>query len=145
MLGPRFWGPAVTSRCWLMQTSGYLVVAQLCLAQPCDFDCFPCGLLTFSAELITVTVTAAVPLYNIVQVTDEDVAAIEELGRQGGLFERLAASIAPEIFGMLDVKKVRTYIHDTDVVLASASAAPQSGGGVGCSPCPPFPGGQLCG
>lgn len=41
------------------------------------------------------------------QVTDEDVAAIEELGRQGGLFERLAASIAPEIFGMLDVKKVR--------------------------------------
>jgi DNA replicative helicase MCM subunit Mcm2 (Cdc46/Mcm family) len=34
------------------------------------------------------------------------VAAIEELGRQGGLFERLAASIAPEIYGMLDIKKV---------------------------------------
>jgi hypothetical protein len=102
-------------------------------------------LLTFSAELITLTVTVAVPLYNILQVTDEDVAAIEELGRQGGLFERLAASIAPEIFGMLDVKKVRTYIHNTDVVLASASAAPQPGGGVGCSPCPYFPGGQLCG
>lgn len=44
-----------------------------------------------------------------VQVTDEDVAAIEELGRQGGLFERLAASIAPEIFGMLDVKKVGAF------------------------------------
>jgi DNA replicative helicase MCM subunit Mcm2 (Cdc46/Mcm family) len=40
-------------------------------------------------------------------VSDEDVAAIEELGRQGGLFERLAASIAPEIYGMLEVKKVR--------------------------------------
>jgi hypothetical protein len=40
------------------------------------------------------------------QVTDEDVAAIEKLGRHGGLFERLAASIAPEIFGMLEVKKV---------------------------------------
>ena len=46
-----------------------------------------------------------------VQVTDEDVAAIEELGRQGGLFERLAASIAPEIFGMLDVKKVGAFSH----------------------------------
>jgi hypothetical protein len=45
------------------------------------------------------------------QVTDEDVAAIEELGRQGGLFERLAASIAPEIFGMLDVKKVRLALY----------------------------------
>jgi hypothetical protein len=54
-------------------------------------------------------------------VTDEDVAAIEELGRQGGLFERLAASIAPEIFGMLDVKKVRLcldlslFYRDVDV------------------------------
>lgn len=37
-------------------------------------------------------------------------AAIEELGRQGGLFERLAASIAPEIFGMLEVKKVRVCV-----------------------------------
>jgi len=46
------------------------------------------------------------PLYPP-QVTDEDVAAIEEMGRQGGLFERLAASIAPEIYGMLEVKKVR--------------------------------------
>lgn len=43
-------------------------------------------------------------------MTDEDVAAIEELGRQGGLFERLAASIAPEIFGMLDVKKVGSLL-----------------------------------
>jgi DNA replicative helicase MCM subunit Mcm2 (Cdc46/Mcm family) len=43
------------------------------------------------------------------QVSDEDVAAIEELGRQGGLFERLAASIAPEIYGMLEVKKVRGH------------------------------------
>ncbi len=39
-------------------------------------------------------------------MTDEDVATIEELGRQGGLFDRLASSIAPEIYGMLDVKKV---------------------------------------
>jgi DNA replicative helicase MCM subunit Mcm2 (Cdc46/Mcm family) len=44
------------------------------------------------------------------QVSDEDVAAIEELGRQGSLFERLAASIAPEIYGMLEVKKVRQTI-----------------------------------
>lgn len=43
-------------------------------------------------------------------MTDEDVAAIEELGRHGGLFERLAASIAPEIFGMLEVKKVRLLL-----------------------------------
>ncbi|WIA36887.1 hypothetical protein OEZ86_008135 [Tetradesmus obliquus] len=43
--------------------------------------------------------------YDEALVSDEDVAAIEELGRQGGLFERLAASIAPEIYGMLEVKK----------------------------------------
>eukprot|EP00878_Enallax_costatus_P012492 GHUV01013046.1.p1 GENE.GHUV01013046.1~~GHUV01013046.1.p1 ORF type:complete len:475 (+),score=150.53 GHUV01013046.1:249-1673(+) len=43
--------------------------------------------------------------YDAALVTDEDVAAIEELGKQGGLFDRLAASIAPEIFGMLEVKK----------------------------------------
>jgi len=45
--------------------------------------------------------------YDEALVSDEDVAAIEGLGRQGGLFERLAASIAPEIYGMLEVKKVR--------------------------------------
>lgn len=43
---------------------------------------------------------------DLLQVTDEDVRAIEELGKQGGLFDRLAASIAPEIYGMLEVKKV---------------------------------------
>eukprot|EP00775_Hariotina_reticulata_P009818 gene9818-9976_t len=44
--------------------------------------------------------------YDASLVSDEDVAAIRALGQQGGLFERLAASIAPEIYGMLDVKKV---------------------------------------
>jgi DNA replication licensing factor MCM7 len=39
-------------------------------------------------------------------VTQEHVAAIEQLGREGGVFDRLAASIAPEIFGHRDVKKV---------------------------------------
>ncbi|KAF6263445.1 minichromosome maintenance protein 7 [Scenedesmus sp. NREL 46B-D3] len=43
--------------------------------------------------------------YDEALVTDEEVAAIEELGRQGGVYERLAASIAPEIYGMLEVKK----------------------------------------
>lgn len=45
------------------------------------------------------------------QVTDEDVAAIEALGEQGGLFERLASSIAPEIYGMTEVKKVSGLSH----------------------------------
>jgi DNA replicative helicase MCM subunit Mcm2 (Cdc46/Mcm family) len=34
------------------------------------------------------------------------VDAINQLGAQGNVFERLAASIAPEIYGMRDVKKV---------------------------------------
>jgi DNA replicative helicase MCM subunit Mcm2 (Cdc46/Mcm family) len=75
-------------------------------------------------------------------VTDEDVAAIEELGRHGGLFERLAASIAPEIFGMLEVKKVRLVLWHTAkaAAVAPASIAPEIFGmlevkkvrGVGC-------------
>jgi hypothetical protein len=59
-------------------------------------------------------------LHFCTQVSDEDVAAIEELGRQGGLFERLAASIAPEIYGMLEVKKVRKTAY---ILLSYRNAA----------------------
>lgn len=44
--------------------------------------------------------------YADMAITQEQVDAINALGAQGNVFERLAASIAPEIFGMRDVKKV---------------------------------------
>jgi hypothetical protein len=46
------------------------------------------------------TLTATFP------ATLGQVDAINQLGAQGNVFERLAASIAPEIYGMRDVKKV---------------------------------------
>lgn len=40
------------------------------------------------------------------ELSPAEVAAIEALGEQGDVYGRLARSIAPEIFGMEDVKKV---------------------------------------
>jgi DNA replicative helicase MCM subunit Mcm2 (Cdc46/Mcm family) len=40
------------------------------------------------------------------QLGPQDYAMVEQLGAEGHLFDRLAASIAPEIYGMLEVKKV---------------------------------------
>jgi len=44
--------------------------------------------------------------YADMAITQDQVDAINALGAQGNVFERLAASIAPEIFGMREVKKV---------------------------------------
>jgi DNA replicative helicase MCM subunit Mcm2 (Cdc46/Mcm family) len=44
--------------------------------------------------------------YADMNITQEQVDAINALGAQGNVFERLAASIAPEIYGMREVKKV---------------------------------------
>ena len=44
--------------------------------------------------------------YSSVVATQEMVDEVERLGEEGNVFDRLAASIAPEIYGMLDVKKV---------------------------------------
>jgi DNA replication licensing factor MCM7 len=44
--------------------------------------------------------------YSSVVPTQEMVDEVERLGEEGNVFDRLAASIAPEIYGMLDVKKV---------------------------------------
>ena len=41
------------------------------------------------------------------ELSETELAAIEGLGEQGDVYGRLARSIAPEIFGMEDVKKVR--------------------------------------
>jgi len=63
------------------------------------------GLLT-STHVEVMAVEHGKASYADYAVTPEHVAAIERLGREGGVFDRLAASIAPEIFGMRDVKKV---------------------------------------
>lgn len=40
------------------------------------------------------------------ELTEAEMAAIEAVGECGDVYGRLARSIAPEIFGMEDVKKV---------------------------------------
>lgn len=40
------------------------------------------------------------------ELSEAEVAAIEALGEEGDVYGRLARCIAPEIFGMEDVKKV---------------------------------------
>ena len=51
------------------------------------------------------------------------VDAINALGAQGNVFERLAASIAPEIFGMREVKKVCGGLADRQSALCQATAS----------------------
>lgn len=44
--------------------------------------------------------------YELLELSDEVKQKIEELHREGGIYNRLALSIAPEIYGHLDVKKI---------------------------------------
>ncbi len=48
------------------------------------------------------------------ELSPSEVAAIEALGEQGDVYGRLARSIAPEIFGMEDVKKVGRPRRDNE-------------------------------
>lgn len=44
--------------------------------------------------------------YELLEMSDEDRARIEQLHLEGGIYHRLAQSIAPEIYGHQDVKKI---------------------------------------
>jgi hypothetical protein len=63
------------------------------------------GLLT-STYLEVQSVRQMRAVYSAEDVSPEQYQAIADLGAQGQVFERLAASIAPEIYGHRDVKKV---------------------------------------
>jgi DNA replication licensing factor MCM7 len=62
------------------------------------------GLLT-STYLEVMHVTQAKAGYADLTITQDQIDAINALGARGNVFERLAASIAPEIYGMREVKK----------------------------------------
>ncbi|KIZ01252.1 Protein PROLIFERA [Monoraphidium neglectum] len=82
-----------------------VVLAGVFLPEPFSgWKAMRAGLLT-STYLEVMHVTQAKAGYADLAITQEQVEAINALGAQGNVFERLAASIAPEIYGMREVKK----------------------------------------
>jgi DNA replication licensing factor MCM7 len=89
-----------------MRAGDDVVVTGIFLPEPfTGWKALRAGLLT-STHVEVMAVEHGKASYADYAVTAEHVRAIEQLGREGGVFDRLAASIAPEIFGMRDVKKV---------------------------------------
>lgn len=82
-----------------------VVLAGVFLPEPFSgWKAMRAGLLT-STYLDVMHVTQAKAGYADLAITQAQVDEINALGAEGNVFERLAASIAPEIYGMRDVKK----------------------------------------
>ncbi|GBF93305.1 DNA replication licensing factor MCM7 [Raphidocelis subcapitata] len=82
-----------------------VVLAGVFLPEPFSgWKAMRAGLLT-STYLEVMHVTQAKAGYADMTITQDQIDAINALGAQGNVFERLAASIAPEIYGMREVKK----------------------------------------
>lgn len=68
------------------------------------FQALKAGLLT-ETYLLAQDIMQHKQVYSSIDLTQEMRDRIQELSREGNVYERLASSIAPEIYGHLDVKK----------------------------------------